>query len=129
MSVGGTRSSTAWREVRLMRGLRRERSSRLFCQFWTGVGALETGRLSEVMEFMRFMGGVGMCVDPLTRISWADPSAPRTAGLLMGTPMTSGGRPPRAGDADCSGRQAQITTVLRHDRTPLAPGAAIPAQS
>ena len=77
----------------------------------------------------RFMGGVGMCVDPLTRISWADPSAPRTAGLSMGTPMTAGGRPMRAGDADCSGRRAQITTALRHDRTPLVPGAAVPARS
>ena len=67
----------------MIRGLRRERSSRLFCQFWTCLGALETGRLSEVMEFMRFMVDVGMCVIPLARISWAGSDAPRTTSLSL----------------------------------------------
>ena len=83
MSAGGTRSSTASREMRLMRGLRRERSSRLFCQFWTCLGALETSRLSEVIEFMRFMGGEGMGVIPLARLGWAGSDAPHTTSLSL----------------------------------------------
>ncbi|ERH17979.1 hypothetical protein HMPREF1549_02174, partial [Actinomyces johnsonii F0510] len=64
----------------------------------------------------------GMCVDPLARVGLTDPGAPRTAGPSVGTPMAAGGRPMRAGGADCSGRRAQITTALRHDRTPPVPG-------
>ena len=43
MSVDGTSSSTAWREVQSMSGLRRDRSSRLRFHSSTGGGAGASG--------------------------------------------------------------------------------------